>query len=108
MLSGVGPAAHLKAHNITVVLDQPMIGQGMADNPMNAVYIPSPNPVEVALIQVVGITPFGGYIEAACGENFAAGASKRSDFGMFSPKVYTSISSYVVKNLNQLINYFRF
>lgn len=87
MLSGVGPAAHLKAYNIEAVLDQPMVGQGMSDNPMNAVYIPSPIPVEVALIQVVGITPFGSYIEAACGENFAAGAPIRADFGMFSPKI---------------------
>ncbi|CAN1253590.1 (R)-mandelonitrile lyase-like [Linum perenne] len=37
MLSGVGPAHHLLHHNITVVLDQPMVGQLMSDNPMNAV-----------------------------------------------------------------------
>lgn len=86
MLSGVGPEAHLKAHNITVVLDQPMVGQGMADNPMNAVFIPSPIPVEVSLIQVVGITAFGSYIEAACGENFGTGTTKQ-DFGMLSPKI---------------------
>ncbi|XP_022882091.1 protein HOTHEAD-like isoform X2 [Olea europaea var. sylvestris] len=83
MLSGVGPSDHLKAHNITVVLDQPLVGQGMSDNPMNAIFIPSPNPVEVSLIQVVGITYFGSYIEAASGENFAGGA----DYGMFSPKI---------------------
>ncbi|CAA2986226.1 HOTHEAD-like isoform X1 [Olea europaea subsp. europaea] len=83
MLSGVGPADHLEAHNITVVLDQPLVGQGMSDNPMNAIFVPSPNPVEVSLIQVVGITNFGSYIEAASGENFAGGA----DFGMFSPKI---------------------
>ncbi|GFQ04310.1 protein hothead, partial [Phtheirospermum japonicum] len=86
MLSGVGPADHLKAHNITVVLDQPLVGQGMSDNPMNAIFIPSPNPVEVSLIQVVGITRFGSFIEAASGENFAAGTTQR-DFGMFSPKI---------------------
>ncbi|XP_052171456.1 protein HOTHEAD-like [Diospyros lotus] len=85
MLSGLGPAAHLKAHNITVVLDQPMVGQGMSDNPMNAIFIPSPLPVEVSLIQVVGITQFGSYIEAASGQNFAGGAPR--DYGMFSPKI---------------------
>ncbi|KAL6986151.1 Oxidoreductase [Sarracenia purpurea var. burkii] len=85
MLSGLGPADHLKTHNITVVLDQPMVGQGMSDNPMNAVFIPSPAPVEVSLIQVVGITHFGSYIEAASGENFAGGSPR--DFGMFSPKI---------------------
>ncbi|CAI9755403.1 unnamed protein product [Fraxinus pennsylvanica] len=83
MLSGVGPADHLKAHNIRVIFDQPLVGQGMSDNPMNAIFVPSPNPVEVSLIQVVGITNFGSYIEAASGENFAGGA----DFGMFSPKI---------------------
>lgn len=85
MLSGVGPAQHLKAHNITLVLDQPMVGQGMADNPMNSIFIPSPNPVEVSLIEVVGITSFGSYIEAAGGENFAGGNPR--DYGMFSPKI---------------------
>lgn len=86
MLSGVGPADQLKAHNITLVLDQPLVGQGMSDNPMNAIFVPSPIPVEVSLIQVVGITHFGSYIEAASGANFAGGASPR-DYGMLSPKV---------------------
>ncbi|KAF8412334.1 hypothetical protein HHK36_000296 [Tetracentron sinense] len=88
MLSGVGPAEHLKSHNITVVVDQPMVGQGMSDNPMNAIYIPSPVPVEVSLIQVVGITQLGTYIEAASGENFANPSSQgpQRDFGMFSPQ----------------------
>ncbi|KAL9438640.1 hypothetical protein AB3S75_024332 [Citrus x aurantiifolia] len=74
MLSGVGPAEHLKAHNITVVLDQPLVGQGMSDNPMNAIFVPSPVPVEVSLLQVVGITQFGSYIEGASGVNFAGGS----------------------------------
>ncbi|XP_057976747.1 protein HOTHEAD [Malania oleifera] len=87
MLSGVGPEAHLKANNISLVLDQPMVGQGMSDNAMNAVYVPSPIPVEVSLIQVVGITRLGTYIEAASGENFAGGSAPQRDFGMFSPKI---------------------
>lgn len=77
---------HVKTHNITLILDQPSVGQGMSDNPMNAIFVPSPSPVEVSLIQVVGITPNGSYIEAASGENFAGSSSQR-DFGMFSPKV---------------------
>lgn len=85
MLSGVGPAKHLRAHNISVTLEQPLVGQGMSDNPMNAIFVPSPVPVEVSLIEVVGITSFGSYIEAASGENFAGGSPR--DFGMFSPKI---------------------
>ncbi|XP_076918441.1 protein HOTHEAD-like [Bidens hawaiensis] len=86
MLSGIGPKSQLDAHNITLVLDQPMVGLGMSDNPMNAVFIPSPQPVEVSLIQIVGITHNGTYIESASGENFAGG-SQTQDYGMFSPKI---------------------
>ncbi|KAK7330651.1 hypothetical protein VNO77_24849 [Canavalia gladiata] len=85
MLSGVGPVEQLRAHNISVTLDQPLVGKGMADNPMNAIFVPSPVPVEVSLIEVVGITNFGSYIEASSGENFAGRSSK--DYGMFFPKM---------------------
>ncbi|RID47234.1 hypothetical protein BRARA_I03849 [Brassica rapa] len=68
MLSGVGPASHLADHGVEpVILDQPMVGQGMCDNPMNAVLIPSPEPVEVSLVQVAGIPHFGSYIEGGSG-----------------------------------------
>ncbi|KAK9079690.1 hypothetical protein SSX86_001363 [Deinandra increscens subsp. villosa] len=72
MLSGLGPDKHLEAQNISVVMNIPLVGQGMSDNPMNAVFVPSPRPVEVSLIQVVGITHNGIYIEGASGENFAS------------------------------------
>ncbi|CAI0404165.1 unnamed protein product, partial [Linum tenue] len=72
MLSGIGPALHLKSHGIHLVLDQPNVGQGMADNPMNLLYVPSPVPVEISLIQVVGIPPGQNtYIETASGLSFA-------------------------------------
>ncbi|CAG7868707.1 unnamed protein product [Brassica rapa] len=48
-------------------MDQPHVGQGMHANPMNAVFIPSPVPVEVSLIEVVRITGEGTYVEAAGG-----------------------------------------
>lgn len=67
MLSGVGPAEHLLSKGIELVLHLPMVGQGMADNPMNALVIPSPQPLEISLIQTVGITHFGSYVEAASG-----------------------------------------
>lgn len=67
MLSGIGPARDLRAHGINVVLDQPLVGQGMSDNPMNALFIPSRKPVEISLVQIVGISDVGSYIEAASG-----------------------------------------
>ncbi|EOA23707.1 hypothetical protein CARUB_v10016915mg [Capsella rubella] len=68
MLSGVGPKAHLTAYGVNpVIVDHPMVGQGMADNPMNPVLIPSPEPVEVSLVQAVGITKSGSYIEGGSG-----------------------------------------
>ncbi|KAK7280011.1 hypothetical protein RJT34_25073 [Clitoria ternatea] len=77
MLSGIGPANHLEAHGIEVVLDQPLVGQGLADNPMNALVVPSPVPVEVSLLQTVGITNFGGYIETGSGLSLGHSWSQR-------------------------------
>ncbi|CAN8244601.1 unnamed protein product [Cochlearia groenlandica] len=78
MLSGVGPKAHLAAHGVKpLVLDQPLVGQGMADNPMNLVAIPSPKPVELSLVQVVGITEFGSYIESASGLNLSYSLTRK-------------------------------
>lgn len=94
MLSGIGPADHLRSLGIDVILDLPGVGQGMSDNPMNAIYVPSPSPVEVSLIQVVGITRFGSYIEGASGANWNSHPSGTQpppppprNFGMFSPQV---------------------
>lgn len=70
MLSGIGPVDQLRAHGIDVVIDQPMVGQGMSDNPMNALIVPSPTPVEISLIQVVGIMESGIYIETSSGSGF--------------------------------------
>lgn len=69
MLSGVGPADHLRSLGINVVLDQPLVGRGMSDNPMNAVALPSPVPVGIASVQVVGISRSGFYVESLTGFN---------------------------------------
>ncbi|MEO5877364.1 MAG: GMC oxidoreductase [Streptosporangiaceae bacterium] len=33
LLSGIGPAAHLREHGIDVILDSPLVGQGLQDHP---------------------------------------------------------------------------
>lgn len=67
MLSGVGPAEQLNSQEIKVVLEQGLVGQGMSDNAMNLIYVPSRVHVDISLPQVVGITPYGNYIEALSG-----------------------------------------
>ncbi|GJM91274.1 hypothetical protein PR202_ga07635 [Eleusine coracana subsp. coracana] len=91
MLSGVGPQAHLEAHGVQALVDQPMVGQGVADNPMNSVFIPSPVPVALSLVQVVGITKMGSFIEGVSGSEFGIPVSEGArrfarSFGMFSPQ----------------------
>lgn len=70
VLSGIGPKEQLDALNISCVLEQPFVGKDVADNPLNALFIPSPIAVERSIVQVVGITPFGSYIEEAGASNF--------------------------------------
>ncbi|PSS33144.1 Protein HOTHEAD like [Actinidia chinensis var. chinensis] len=96
MLSGIGPRAHLMGHGIEVLVDQPMVGQGMADNPMNILVIPSPRPVEGSLVQVVGITRFDNYIEAASGLQLSALLQ------MFANQ--TGHTNTVISEINPLLN----
>jgi len=77
MLSGIGPANHLKALGIQVVMDQPLVGQGMTDSPKNVLVVPSPLPVEVSVIETVGITKFGSIIEALSGLSFGHSLSDK-------------------------------
>jgi choline dehydrogenase-like flavoprotein len=99
MLSGVGPRGQLEKHGIRAVMDHPMVGQGVADNPMNSVFVPSPVPVTLSLVQIVGVTRFGSFIEGVSGSQFgiplhARAPRRRShSFGMFSPMVRTDWST---------------
>uniref|UniRef100_A0A251SWH2 Putative glucose-methanol-choline oxidoreductase, FAD/NAD(P)-binding domain protein n=1 Tax=Helianthus annuus TaxID=4232 RepID=A0A251SWH2_HELAN len=85
MLSGIGPKDQLDALNIKIVLEQPFVGQDMADNPLNVLFIPSPIGVERSLVQVAGITPFGSYIEAIGGFNVIF--VNLSDYQGYTPEV---------------------
>lgn len=85
MLSGIGPKEQLDALKIKVVLQQPLVGKGMADNALSAVFIPSPIAVEPSGVQTIGITRYGSYIEAAGGINFIF--TKDPNYQGFSPQM---------------------
>lgn len=67
MLSGIGPKEELEKKNIDVVLYNEFVGREMSDNPMNSIFIPTKQPIEQSLIQIVGITKMGSYIESSSG-----------------------------------------
>lgn len=66
-LSGVGPRKELEKFGIPVVIDNLHVGNGMADNPLNSIFMPTKRPVRQSLIQTVGITRPGVFIEASSG-----------------------------------------
>eukprot|EP01018_Ginkgo_biloba_P035589 Gb_30675 [translate_table: standard] len=55
LLSGIGPAEHLKDFNIIPLVDMASVGQGMADNPENTLNVLSPQPLEASMIHVMAI-----------------------------------------------------
>ncbi|KAJ0531327.1 putative glucose-methanol-choline oxidoreductase, FAD/NAD(P)-binding domain superfamily [Helianthus annuus] len=67
LLSGIGPKADLEKLNISVVHDNKFVGKHMSDNPLNSIFVPFNRPVNQSLIETVGITKKGVYIEASSG-----------------------------------------
>ncbi|GMI84562.1 hypothetical protein like AT3G56060 [Hibiscus trionum] len=59
MLSDIGPAAQLRSLGIKVVLDQPMVGREMGDNPINSLIVPYPNHTQLSLSTILGIANSG-------------------------------------------------
>ncbi|XP_047940397.1 (R)-mandelonitrile lyase-like isoform X2 [Salvia hispanica] len=65
LLSGIGPRPYLASSGIPVALHSPYVGRFLYDNPRNGISIVPPVPLDHSLIQVVGITSSGAYLEAA-------------------------------------------
>ena len=65
LISGIGPRSYLSSLGIPVAYHLPYVGQYLYDNPRNGISIVPPMPLENSLIQVVGITEVGAYLEAA-------------------------------------------
>ncbi|XP_019058059.1 PREDICTED: protein HOTHEAD [Tarenaya hassleriana] len=94
MLSGIGPRNELQRLKIPVVLVNEFVGQGMADNPMNTIVVPSMEPVEKSLIQTVGISRKGVYIEASSGFGQSA-ESIHTHYGIMSAESQQLLSTAV-------------
>lgn len=67
LVSGVGHGSYLASKNITIVHQQPYVGQFMADNPRNQISIIAPFTLDDVGARVVGITNNGVYIESLSG-----------------------------------------
>ncbi|GAV81368.1 GMC_oxred_N domain-containing protein/GMC_oxred_C domain-containing protein [Cephalotus follicularis] len=65
LLSGIGSRPYISSWGIPVAYHHPYVGQYLYDNPRNGISIVPPIPLEHSLIQVVGITQTGTYVEAA-------------------------------------------
>ncbi|XP_073223428.1 protein HOTHEAD-like [Cicer arietinum] len=53
LLSGIGPKDELHKLNISVVLDNPFVGKGMVDNPMNTFFVPFNRSVYHSLMKLL-------------------------------------------------------
>lgn len=89
LLSGIGPKNDLEKLNISVVHDNPFVGKDMSDNPLNTIFVPINEPVKQSLIQTVGITKLGVYIEASNGYGQSTD-SIHCDHGIASAEVSTN------------------
>ncbi|KAJ4909404.1 Protein HOTHEAD [Raphanus sativus] len=109
ILSGIGPKRELKRLKIPLVLANEHVGKGMADNPMNTILVPSKQPIEQSLIQTVGITKMGVYVEASTGFGQSP-ESIHTHYGVMSDKneLFSTIptkqrrQAYISRNKYQL------
>lgn len=102
LLSGIGPRPYLSSWGIPVVHHQPYVGQFLYDNPRNGISIVPPAPLEQSLIQVVGITTSGAYLEAA--SNVIPFASPAHSFLSRTPPspVYFTVGTLMEKIIGPL------
>ncbi|KAL3528521.1 hypothetical protein ACH5RR_007843 [Cinchona calisaya] len=102
LLSGIGPRPYLSSWGIPVVHHHPYVGQLLYDNPRNGISIVPPLPLDHSLIQVVGITSSGAYLEAA--SNVIPFASPAHSFFSRTPPspVYFTVATLMEKIVGPL------
>ncbi|KAK9697095.1 hypothetical protein RND81_08G014800 [Saponaria officinalis] len=97
LLSGVGSRPYLSSWGIPVAHHSPYVGQFLYDNPRNGISIVPPVPLEHSLIQVVGITDQGVYMEAAS-NLIPFAALSQSAFTRFpSSSLYLTVATIMEK-----------
>ncbi|KDP27710.1 hypothetical protein JCGZ_19833 [Jatropha curcas] len=98
LLSGIGPRHYLSSWGIPVSYNLPTVGQYMYDNPRNSIsFVPS-IPLEHSLIEVVGITKVGAYLEAASNViPFASPARSIFINTPFSAPLYLTVATLMEK-----------
>lgn len=105
LLSGIGPKNDLRNHNIPVVLHNKYVGKGMADNPMNSIFIPTRSPPRQSLIETVGITEEGVFIEASSGFGQSS-ESVHCHHGIMSAEVW-HLSCLPILNCTNLFFFYK-
>nr|GLL23293.1 (R)-mandelonitrile lyase-like [Ipomoea trifida] len=99
LLSGIGPRHYLSSLGIPVSLHSPYVGEFLFDNPRNGISIVPPLPLEHSLVQVVGITSSGAYLEAVSNVIPLAAANPALPFFVRtpSPPVFHTVATILEK-----------
>ncbi|XP_061355963.1 (R)-mandelonitrile lyase-like [Gastrolobium bilobum] len=97
LLSGIGPRPYLSSWGIPVSHHLPYVGHFLYDNPRNGITILPSVPLEHSLIQVVGITDSGAYIEAASNVIPFASPSQTVFIRTPSSPLYLTVATLISK-----------
>ncbi|XP_044487578.1 (R)-mandelonitrile lyase-like [Mangifera indica] len=97
LLSGIGPRPYLSTWGIPVAFHNPYVGQYLYDNPRNGISIVPPIPLDHSLIQVVGITELGAYVEAASNVIPFASPARSIFIGTPSSPLYVTVATLMEK-----------
>ncbi|KAK9060548.1 hypothetical protein SSX86_021252 [Deinandra increscens subsp. villosa] len=102
LLSGIGPRSYLSSWGIPVVNHSPFVGQFLYDNPRNGISFVSPTLLHHSLIQVVGITDSGAYLEASSTVRPLPSHVHASHRRSHSSPMYFSVASIMEKIIGPL------
>ncbi|GAB4842690.1 hypothetical protein Ancab_012666 [Ancistrocladus abbreviatus] len=97
LLSGIGSRPYLSSWGIPVAQHLPYVGRFLYDNPRNGISIVPPIPLAQSLIQVVGITDSGTFIEAASTIIPFIAPSRSVFIGASSTPLYLTVATIMEK-----------